>query len=163
MTHFDMFASLPALLQVEDRMSMAVSIESRVPLLDYRLVELIASMPPAMKFKGAEMKYILKKAVKDLLPAKILNRKDKMGFPVPLHVWVNGKAKNFIEDVLLSNASRNRGIFNVDRIEKLIQFERPFGRQLWGMLSLELWFQQFIDHDIKIVNEDEFELPGVEK
>ena len=84
MVHFDMIASLPALLHVEDRVSMAVSIESRVPLLDHRIVELITSMPPGMKFKGAEMKYILKRAVGDLLPAEILNRKEKMGFPVPL-------------------------------------------------------------------------------
>jgi len=163
MTHFDLFASLPALLQVEDRMSMSVSIESRVPMLDHRLVELMASMPPAMKFKGAEMKYILKKAVRDLVPAKILDRKDKMGFPVPLHIWVKGKAKNFIKDILLSEASRNRGIFNVDKVEKLIQSERPFGRQLWGMLCLELWFQQFIDNDIKLINEEKNELSTIQK
>ncbi len=148
MTHFDMFSSLPALLQVEDRMSMAVSIESRVPLLDHRLVELTASMPPAMKFKGAEMKYILKKAVLDLLPPKILNRKDKMGFPVPLHRWVKGEAKSFIRDVMFSDASKTRGIFNIDKVEKIIECEQPYDRQLWGMLCLELWFQKFIDQDI---------------
>ena len=163
MTHFDMFASLPALLQVEDRMSMSVSIESRVPLLDHRLVELIASMPPAMKFKGAEMKYILKRAVKDLLPSRILERKDKMGFPVPLHMWAKGKAGNFIKDVLLTKASRSRGIFDISKVEKLIQSERPFGRQLWGMLCLELWFQQFIDRDIKLLKEEEHELLILQK
>jgi asparagine synthase (glutamine-hydrolysing) len=163
MTHFDMFASLPALLQVEDRMSMAVSIESRVPLLDYRIVELMASMPPAMKFKGAEMKYVLKKSVRDLVPSKILERKDKMGFPVPLHIWAKGKAKNFVKDVLLSDASKNRGIFNPDKVEKLIQSERPFGRQLWGMLCLELWFQQFIDNDTKLFNEEKHELFAVQR
>lgn len=158
MTHFDMFASLPALLQVEDRMSMSVSIESRVPLLDHRLVELVASIPPAMKFKGAEMKYILKRAVKDLVPAKILDRKDKMGFPVPLHMWAKGKAKNFIKDILLTKASRERGIFDISKVEKLIESERPFGRQLWGMLCLELWFQTFIDTDLKLLKEEEHEL-----
>ncbi len=163
MTHFDMFASLPALLQVEDRMSMSVSVESRVPMLDYRLVQLIASMPPAMKFKGAEMKYILKRAVRDLVPSKILDRKDKMGFPVPLHIWAKGKAKNFIKDILLTKASRNRGIFDISKVEKLIESERPFGRQLWGMLCLELWFQQFIDNDIKILKEDEHELLTIRK
>src|SRR5690606_17540122 len=87
MTHYDILNNLPALLHVEDRVSMAVSLESRVPLIDYRIVELVASMPPSMKFKGAEMKYILKKSIQDILPREILNRKDKMGFPVPLNLW----------------------------------------------------------------------------
>jgi asparagine synthase (glutamine-hydrolysing) len=145
MTHFDMFGSLPALLQVEDRMSMAVSIESRVPFLDRRIVDLIASMPPSMKFKGAEMKYILKRAVGDYLPPLILNRKDKMGFPVPFNIWAKNEAKNFIADTLLSQKSKNRGIFNAKEVEKIIMSQHPFSRQLWGMLSLELWFSRFID------------------
>jgi asparagine synthase (glutamine-hydrolysing) len=147
MTHFDMFGSLPALLQVEDRVSMAVSMESRVPLLDRRIVDLITSMPPALKFKGAEMKYIFKKAVSDLLPSKILNRKDKMGFPVPLHIWAKEGARDFIHDILFSQKSRTRGIFNSEKIKELTCSERPFGRQLWGVLCLELWFRQFIDMD----------------
>lgn len=145
MTHFDMFSSLPALLQVEDRMSMAVSVESRVPFLDHRIVDLVASMPPAMKFKGAEMKYILKKTMGDVLPSKILNRKDKMGFPVPLHLWAKNEARGFIADTLLSQKSLNRGIFKADAIEKMISSQQPFSRQLWGMLSLELWYNAFID------------------
>jgi asparagine synthase (glutamine-hydrolysing) len=145
MTHFDMFGSLPALLQVEDRMSMAVSIESRVPLLDRRIVDLVAAMPPAMKFKGAEMKYILKRSIGDFLPPKILNRKDKMGFPVPLHLWAKNEAKDFISDILLSQKSKQRGIFDIKQVEKSITSQQPFSRQLWGMLSLELWFNNFID------------------
>ncbi len=145
MTHFDMFGSLPALLQVEDRMSMAVSVESRVPLLDRRIVDLIASMPPAMKFKGAEMKYILKRAVGDYLPPLILNRKDKMGFPVPFNLWAKNEAKDFITDTLLSQKSKQRGIFESKKVEKLITSQHPFSRQLWGMLSLELWYRRFID------------------
>ena len=91
MVHYDMVAGLPALLQVEDRVTMANSLESRVPILDYRIAELVGGMPPRMKFKGAEMKYILKKAVKDILPAGIYHRKEKMGFPVPLHIWAKNK------------------------------------------------------------------------
>jgi asparagine synthase (glutamine-hydrolysing) len=144
MVNFDMVASLPALLQVEDRVSMAVSIESRVPLLDHRIVDLVTSMPPWMKFKGAEMKYILKKTVKDLLPPKILQRKDKMGFPVPLHLWAKNRARDFFRDVLLSSACRDRGLFDVPQVERLISHDEPFSRRLWGILNLELWFQQFI-------------------
>lgn len=146
MTHFDMFGSLPALLHVEDRMSMAVSVESRVPLLDKRIVDLISQMPPAMKFKGGEMKYILKKAVGDYLPQSILERKDKMGFPVPLHIWAKQEAKEFIHDIVLSRRSKERGIFNAAKVEEVIHNEKAFGRQLWGILSLELWFQTFIDN-----------------
>lgn len=145
MTHFDMFGSLPGLLQVEDRVSMAVSLESRVPLLDHRIVDMVASMPPAMKFKGAHMKYLLKKATGDLLPQTILERKDKMGFPVPLHLWAKNGAGDFIRDVLQSKSCRERGIFNTQEVDELIDSEREFGRSLWGILSLELWYQQFID------------------
>ena len=145
MVHFDMVASLPALLHVEDRVSMAVSLESRVPLLDRRIVELVTSMPPRMKFKGAEMKYILKRAVGELLPSAILNRKEKMGFPVPLHIWAKNRAGEFFRDILFSRSCREREIFNHDEIEKLIDNEAAFGRRLWGIINLELWFQTFID------------------
>jgi len=146
MVHFDMVAGLPALLHVEDRVSMAVSLESRVPILDHRIVELITRMSPGMKFKGAEMKYILKKAVKDLLPSRILNRKDKMGFPVPLHLWARNHAGEFFRDILLSPTCKERGIFNLKEIEKLIEQENAFGRRLWGLLNIELWFREFIDN-----------------
>jgi asparagine synthase (glutamine-hydrolysing) len=148
MTHFDMLSSLPGLLQVEDRVSMAVSIESRVPLLDRRIVDLISHMPAGMKFKGGEMKYLLKRTIKDIMPKKIMSRKEKMGFPVPLHLWAKNKAKGFILDILLSKNARERNIVDPEYIEKLISSERPFGRGLWGILSLELWFQQFIDKKI---------------
>ncbi|CAB5122867.1 Asparagine synthetase [glutamine-hydrolyzing] (EC [Olavius algarvensis associated proteobacterium Delta 3] len=145
MVHFDMVASLPALLHVEDRVSMAHSLESRVPLLDRRIVELVTSMPPSMKFKGAEMKYILKRSVRDLLPSLILNRKEKMGFPVPLHIWAKNRTGDFFKDILFSKACLERGIFNHDEIRTLIDNEAAFGRRLWGIICLELWFQTFID------------------
>jgi asparagine synthase (glutamine-hydrolysing) len=146
MTHFDMSGSLPGLLQVEDRVSMAVSIESRVPLLDRRIVDLISRMPAGMKFKGGEMKYLLKRTIKDIMPEKIMNRKDKMGFPVPLHLWSKNKAKGFIMDTLLSKNAKDRNIINTKYVEKLINSEQPFSRGLWGLISLELWYNQFIDN-----------------
>jgi len=146
MVNYDIVASLPALLQVEDRVTMANSLESRVPLLDHRIVDLITTMPPRMKFKGAEMKYILKKSVKDLLPAKIFHRKDKMGFPVPLHIWARNQAREFFCDILLCPTCRDRGIFDINEIQKLIDNENAFGRRLWGLLNLELWFRIFIDN-----------------
>lgn len=145
MVHFDMCASLPALLHVEDRVTMACSLESRVPLLDHRIVELVARMPPGLKFKGAEMKYILKRSMKNIVPPLILERKDKMGFPVPLHLWAKNNLRAFYKDLLLSPTCKNRGIFNLPQIEKLIDREDAYGRRLWGMINIELWFRQFID------------------
>lgn len=145
MTQFDLSGSLPALLQVEDRVSMAVSIESRVPLLDRRIIDLISKMPAKMKFKGGELKYLMKRTTKDIIPVEILNRKDKMGFPVPLHLWSKNKGREFILDTLTSAKARERKIINPQFIEKLIQSEQPFSRGLWGLLSLEIWFNQFID------------------
>ena len=145
MTHFDLTSSLPALLQVEDRVSMAVSIESRVPLLDRRIIDLISKMPAGMKFKGGELKYLMKRTVKNTIPPEILNRKDKMGFPVPLHIWSKNKVRDFILDTMFSKNAKERNILNTKYIEKLIQSEQPFSRGLWGLLSLELWYNQFID------------------
>jgi asparagine synthase (glutamine-hydrolysing) len=145
MTHFDMVTSLPALLHVEDRVSMAASLESRVPILDHRIVDLVTSMPAPMKFRGAEMKYALKKAIGDILPPRILNRKDKMGFPMPLHLWARGRANAFLRETLLSKECRSRGLFNATAVENLLGQEQPFGRRIWGLLNLELWHRQFID------------------
>ena len=145
MTHYDLVTGLPALLQVEDRVSMASSLESRVPLLDYRLADLVTRMPPRLKCKGGELKFILKRAVKQVVPPAIFERKDKMGFPVPLHLWARGRSRQFFGDVLLSRACRERGIFDADEVSKLMEYETAFSRRLWGLLNLELWFRTFID------------------
>jgi asparagine synthase (glutamine-hydrolysing) len=116
-----------------------------VPLLDRRIVELVASLPPAMKFKGGEMKYLFKRAIEGLLPRSIFERKEKMGFPVPLQLWAKGKTRDFFCDVLLSKACRERGLFNPTVVKRLITEEAAFSRVLWGLLQVELWHQQFID------------------
>ncbi len=146
MTYFDLKTLLPALLQVEDRMSMAVSLESRVPILDRRIVDLTTTIPPAMKFAGGKTKYLLKKISENKLPQEVVNRKDKMGFPVPLKEWMEkGIVRDFVSDTLLSKASKERGIFKPSALEMLIDKETKFGRELWGALCLELWHQIYID------------------
>lgn len=145
MTHFDLEASLPALLQVEDRASMAASLESRVPLLDHRIVELVAALPPRQKFRGGELKYILKRAIGNRLPSDVMGRKDKMGFPVPLHLWTQGPAREFVRDTLLSTRARQRGLFDPVAVERLLGSEQAFSRQSWGLLCLELWCLEFLD------------------
>jgi asparagine synthase (glutamine-hydrolysing) len=145
MTNFDLKTLLPALLHVEDRTSMSVSLESRVPLLDHRISELVTRMPPTTRFKGGDTKRVFRDAVKQLLPEAIFSRRDKMGFPVPLSEWLRGPLRGFVNDVLLSPQARSRGIYRVAGVEKLLTHERKFGRELWGLLCLELWFHAFID------------------
>jgi asparagine synthase (glutamine-hydrolysing) len=145
MTCFDMKTLLPALLHVEDRTSMAVSLESRVPLLDPRIVELVASMPPMIKYKGGRSKHIFRQVVRHIVPQDVYNRSDKMGFPVPLSEWFAGPLKDFLHDVLLSKKAKERGIFEVKGLTELLEHQQPYGRALWGALNLELWFLTFID------------------
>lgn len=146
MTYFDQKTLLPALLQVEDRMSMNVSIESRVPLLDRRIVDFVSSVPPQIKFQGGKTKQLLKGAIAGLIPAQVLHREDKMGFPVPISSWMKkGKVRDYVADTLLSKNCTERGIYNAKSVEKMLINQGVGGRQLWGALSLELWHREFID------------------
>jgi asparagine synthase (glutamine-hydrolysing) len=147
MTNFDLRTLLPALLQVEDRTSMSVSLESRVPLLDHRIAELVTRMPPSVRFKGGDSKRIFRDAVKGVVPAEVFARRDKMGFPVPLTQWLRGPLRDFVSDTLLSQRVRARGLYRPEGIDRLLRKEAPFDRQLWGLLSLEFWHQAFIDGD----------------
>lgn len=145
MTHFDFKTLLPALLHVEDRMSMANGLESRVPFLDHPLIELAATIPSDIKFKGGTMKRVLKDSMKDVLPSSILNRQDKMGFPVPLTEWLNGAARDFIYDVFSSQKALTRDVINNQIVLNKIGQETQFGRTIWGLFSIEVWQQQFHD------------------
>jgi asparagine synthase (glutamine-hydrolysing) len=147
MTHFDFKTLLPALLQVEDRVSMAHGLESRVPLLDHPLVELAATMPADVKFKDGSLKHVLKTAFAPVLPDAVRNRRDKMGFPVPLQEWIGrtGTVRDFVVDTLSSDAARGRDLVDNARVVAKLDQEPRFGRKVWGLLSLELWQQAFHD------------------
>lgn len=145
MMHFDFKNLLPALLQVEDRMSMAHGLESRVPLLDHELVSLVASVPADIKFSGGTTKRLLKHTFEKNLPSSIVNRRDKMGFPVPLAEWSKNEVKEFIADTLLSKQAQERSYLEKGALKNVLQNEAPFSRRLWVLLSLELWQQQFHD------------------
>ena len=147
MTHFDFKTLLPALLQVEDRVSMAHGLESRVPLLDHPLVEFAATIPADSKFRDGEMKHIFKKAIKRFLPDAIHNRTDKMGFPTPLNQWIKNDAHDFTRDILTSQAALGRELVNNRTVMEKIATESKFGRNIWGLLSLELWQQTFHDRE----------------
>jgi asparagine synthase (glutamine-hydrolysing) len=145
MTHFDFKCLLPALLQVEDRMSMAHGLESRVPLLDHPLIEFLATVPADVKFEGGRMKHLLKLAYADVLPSAIANRRDKMGFPVPLKEWFSGELRGLVQDTFHSRHARQRPFLNAEAV--LANFENAgrFSRKVWGLLCLELWHQIFHD------------------
>lgn len=131
-----------------DRMTMANSLEARVPLLDHELIELVAKMPSSLKLKNGEPKYILKKAMEGIVPNEILYR-EKQGFGVPIGEWINDQLRDRINDDLADSRTINRGYFNREYIATLLT-EHSSGRRdhsnaLWMLWMLELWFRRYID------------------
>ena len=146
MTHFDFKTLLPALLQVEDRMSMAHGIESRVPFLDKDLVQFVANIPASVKMKDGNLKYVLREAMSKYVPDKVLYRKDKMGFPTPFAKWAKSETRDYILDILSSQKARQRELINNEMVIKKIDEESSFARNLWGFFCLELWQRIFHDN-----------------
>jgi asparagine synthase (glutamine-hydrolysing) len=130
-----------------DRMSMAHSLEAREPLLDHRLVEFAATIPPEMMLRGSTTKWIFKEAMRGILPDDIIDRR-KHGFAVPLGRWFRGKLGGFVHDLLLTKRSRERGFFDPVAVESLVRSHeqgRPLDMHIWTLLSFELWCRAFID------------------
>jgi len=146
MLHYDFKTSLPAVLHVEDRMGMAHGMESRVPFLDHDLIDFVSSIPASFKLKDGQSKRLLKESMGQYLPQDIVQRKDKMGFPVPFVEWMKGPAREFIGDTLSSKKALEREYIDNKSALSKIQEESEFGRNMWGLLSLELWHQQFMDN-----------------
>jgi asparagine synthase (glutamine-hydrolysing) len=139
---------LHELLMKQDQMSMAASIESRVPFLDHKLVEFTARLPVRMKLRGWTTKYVLRESMKGLLPDAILKR-PKMGFPVPVGSWFRGEFKYVIEDYVLSERTMERGLFEKTFVEQIVS-EHQSGTQdhaqrLWSLVNFEIWLRRFID------------------
>jgi len=136
------------LLAKVDIASMANSLEARSPLLDHRLVEFCAALPSSYKLKGRRSKWLLRQLMRDRLPPAILSR-PKMGFGVPVGGWLRGELRPLLEDTLLSSRALNRGYFKGSAIRALIDehLSRRVDRtaHIWGLLMLELWFQEFAD------------------
>jgi asparagine synthase (glutamine-hydrolysing) len=149
MMRFDFETYLPEdVLTKVDRMSMAHSIESRVPLLDNEVIAFAATLPAHFKIHNGRRKHVLKEAVKGLLPESILNRR-KQGFGIPLGVWFRGGLTEVFADVLGSARTRQRGYFQPAFIERLVR-EHLSGRRdhtlrLWQLLVFELWHRHYID------------------
>lgn len=148
MTHFDFKTLLPALLQVEDRMSMAHGLESRVPFLDHPLVEFAATIPADIKFKNGELKRLLKVAFAEVIPPTVRDRRDKMGFPVPLAEWSRGPLRQTFNGLLESLRDRDFAFINGSQLSKVLASEQRYSRGLWALLSLEVWLQEFRDREM---------------
>ena len=148
MLYADTKTSLPDdLLLKADKMTMANSVELRVPFLDHKLLEFAASLPENMKVRGFATKYVAKEALRDKLPTEILRRK-KVGFPVPYEAWMRNELRDWVRDILLDRRTLNRGYFKKKSVEHLIDHDREFhiySKEILSLVSLELWHRSFAD------------------
>ena len=144
-----LITSLPALLHYEDRNSMAFSIESHVPFLDYRLVEFIFSLPNNQKIRDGTTKVVLRNAMKGILPEEVRNRMDKMGFVTPEDIWFRTVAKDKVLEIINSDSFKKRKYFKVDKIKKEFyahcKGKKNISSTIWRWINLELWLRMFID------------------
>ena len=147
----DLKTYLVELLMKQDQMSMAASIESRVPFLDHKLVEFACGLPERLKLRGLETKYILRQAMKGELPEAILQRR-KMGFPVPVGSWLRGEHRQVIDEYVLSERAIERGLFNADYVRELVERHEAgeeHAERLWMLINFEIWQRRFFDGDVE--------------
>lgn len=149
LTYADFKTWLPDnLLTKLDRMSMAASVEGRVPLLDHKVVEFAAMLPSRLKLTGLRTKRLLRSAVRDLVAPELLQR-PKTAFRVPLAEWLRGPLSALLHETFSSASMRQRGLFEPRALDGLIQPDghspRPPAQAIWNLLWLELWCQQFVD------------------
>lgn len=139
---------LHELLMKQDQMSMAASIESRVPFLDHKLVEFTARLPQRFKIRGKRTKWILREAMRGILPDEILTRR-KMGFPVPLGRWLREEFRPLVEEYVLHERAFRRGIFSEQTVRALVAAHdsgaSDHAPRLWQLINFEVWARQFID------------------
>lgn len=137
------------LLVKEDRMTMAASLEGRVPFLDHEFIEFVARMPSEFKVHGLTTKYIFKEAMRPLLPTSIIERR-KHGFGVPIGEWFKQDLKTYAADVFHDPKTAQRGWFNTDYIRSLLDEHQKgvqdYSSQLWALLIFELWCREYLDN-----------------
>jgi asparagine synthase (glutamine-hydrolysing) len=148
MLYTDLKTYLHELLMKQDQMSMAASLESRVPFLDHRLVEYSARLPRRMKIRrGRTTKYVLRRSMKNLLPEEILTR-PKMGFPVPVGAWFRGPYQWVVDEYVLGPRAAARGLFDRDFVRRLVAGHaagEKHDERLWALVNFEIWMRQFVD------------------
>jgi asparagine synthase (glutamine-hydrolysing) len=137
-------APLPLYLRLEDRNSMAHSVEARLPFMDYRLVSMVFQLAPEWKLRGPWNKYVLREAMHGCIPESVRTRADKMGFPVPAAQWFRTVLYEPMQDLLASERTRTRGLYNVDAIRRDLQKHRDglvdVADALFNVAQLESWF-----------------------
>ena len=147
MLYADVSTYLHELLMKQDQMSMAASIESRVPFLDHPFAEWVAKLPQRMKLRGHTTKWILREAMRDRLPREILSRR-KMGFPVPVGRWLRGRWRPLLDEYVLSPRASERKIFDSRAVDTLAR-EHLAGinhsERLWALLTFEVWARIYLD------------------
>jgi len=139
--------SIRTLLHFEDRLSMGNSVESRVPFLDHRLVDFVFSLPSSFKIKPPATKLLHRQAMKELIPDKIYRRYDKGIYSSPFYeLWMKGEMRSYIADILSSHDFRQRGIWNLPRInqhwQNYLKGDNRNVEMLYNVLALEIWFRQ---------------------
>jgi len=153
MLYLDTKIFMPTLnLTYNDKMSMASSVEVRVPFLDRELAEFVAwNIPPNMKLKGRlrpTTKYIFRKAMREILPREVLQQ-PKAGFAAPVDYWLAHDLKEMVDDLLSPEQLRQRGLFQPAAVQRYIDEHRSgrqdWAMQIWQFLTLELWMQTFLD------------------
>jgi len=148
---YDFFTTshLPSLLRYEDRNAMAHSIESRVPFLDFRLVELVFALPRELKISSGVTKRILRQSLQGILPEPVRNRQDKIGFTTPEDTWFRTCLRDQIREILHSESFAQRGYLNVEKVKQAFdcycQERSNISREVWRWVNLELWLRRFID------------------
>ncbi len=138
------------LLIKADKITMANSLELRVPFLDHKVLEFAASLPPRYKLNGFETKYILKKAFHNTVPTEILYRK-KTGFPVPYESWLVNEFKEGVKEILMDERTLKRGYFQEKTIAQLIDknlHNRIYSKEIFSLIALELWHRIFMDKQL---------------
>jgi len=142
--------NIPMLLQFNDRTSMAFSIESRVPFLDYRLVEFCGSLPYNMKIQGNVTKKIMRQAMRGILPDMVVDRPDKKGYPTPFALWLKGPINQYVKDMITSKTFTQRNIFQPDKVQTLLQQhctgQADHAWLLWRIVNTERWMQAYTDN-----------------
>lgn len=149
MLYVDQQTFLPDLnLAYSDKLTMAASIEARVPFLDNEVIDFMRAIPPSLKLRGHNQKYILKRAMADILPPEIIARR-KAGFGLPVRSWLRHELREMVGDLLSEKRVRERGLFRPDAVARIVAENQTGMRDhtlsLWSMLTLELWQQTFID------------------
>ena len=146
----DIQTYLHELLMKQDQMSMAASIESRVPFLDHPLAEFAARLPARLKLDGLTTKAVLRRAMKGRLPEAILSRK-KMGFPVPVGAWLRGEFGGLLDEFVSGERALARGLFEPGAVRALVTAHRAgeggHAERLWALLNLEIWHRIFLDQE----------------